>query len=217
MRCATATASARIQPSHHWMYPLSCNFARHCTASASSWTFISGGLRPLRMLGFDAWHETGCNDQELSRISARKNCILLTRDCGLLKRGELIFGYFVRASEPRQQLLEVLRRFKLFRAAAPFQRCLRCNDLLRSVSEESIRDRLPPRTVQYYHQFQLCPGCHRVYWAAGNRLNSVEISGITGSIRCFCGMSGSLKAVQTRTQIRQRKITPPPIPRSKET
>jgi uncharacterized protein len=122
----------------------------------------------LRMLGFDAWFEINCDDRELSRISARENRVLLTRDRGLLKRGEVTYGYFVRATEPRQQLLEVVRRFNLSPAAAPFRRCLRCNVLLQPVSKELIRDRLPPRTAQCYRQFQICPGCDRVYWAGSH-------------------------------------------------
>ena len=118
----------------------------------------------LRMLGFDAFYETRCDDQELSRISAQEKRILLTRDRGLLKRGEVTFGYFVRATVPRGQLLEVLRRFNLFRSVAPFQRCLRCNSLLQPISKESILDRLPPRTAECYHQFQICPRCDRLYW-----------------------------------------------------
>jgi uncharacterized protein with PIN domain len=70
----------------------------------------------------------------------------------------------VLATEPRSQLLEVLRRFNLFRSAMPFQRCLRCNALLQPIAKESIRARLPPRTAEYYHQFQICPGCDRLYW-----------------------------------------------------
>ncbi len=122
----------------------------------------------LRMLGFDALYEVACGDRGLSRISARQSRILLTRDRGLLKRGEVTYGYFVRATEPRRQLVEVLRRFNLFRAASPFQRCLRCNVLLQPVSRESIRDRLPPRTAQCYHEFRVCSGCDRLYWAGSH-------------------------------------------------
>jgi uncharacterized protein len=118
----------------------------------------------LRMLGFDALYKTSCDDQELSRISTDEKRILLTRDRGLLKRAEVTYGYFVRPTEPRRQLLEVFRRFNLFRSVAPFQRCLRCNALLQPISKESIRDRLPPRTAECYHQFQICPGCERLYW-----------------------------------------------------
>jgi len=122
----------------------------------------------LRMLGFDVLYEISCDDQDLSRISARQNRILLTRDRGLLKRGEVTYGYFVRGTEPRKQLVEILRRFNLFRAVAPFQRCLRCNSLLQPVSKESISDRLPRRTGQYYNDFRICPSCDRIYWAGSH-------------------------------------------------
>jgi len=118
----------------------------------------------LRMLGFDALYETACEDHELSRISAHQTRILLTRDRGLLGRGEVTYGCFVRATEPRRQLREVLRRFHLFGFARPFERCLRCNARLQPVSKESILDRLPPRTAECYHEFQICPDCDRLYW-----------------------------------------------------
>jgi uncharacterized protein with PIN domain len=122
----------------------------------------------LRMLGFDALYEIGCDDRKLSRIAACESRILLTRDRGLLKRGQVTYGYFVRATEPRLQLAEVLGRFNLSRAAVPFQRCLRCNTLLQPISKESICDRLPPRTAQAYHDFRICPGCDRLYWAGSH-------------------------------------------------
>src|SRR6516162_6531025 len=100
----------------------------------------------LRMLDFDVVYQDRCDDEELAHTSAVEHRILLTRDRGLLKRGEVIWGLFVRATEPRAQLLEVLRRFNLFHLAEPFRRCLRCNSLLQQVPKESIHDRLPPRT-----------------------------------------------------------------------
>ena len=78
------------------------------------------------MLGFDVVYQNRCDDEELAHTSAAEHRILLTRDRGLLKRGEVIWGYFVRATEPRAQLFEVLRRFNLFHLAEPFRRCLRC-------------------------------------------------------------------------------------------
>ena len=123
----------------------------------------------LRMLGFDVLYRTRCDDEELAHTSAAEHRILLTRDQGLLKRGEVIWGYFVRATEPRAQLVEVLRRFNLFHLAAPFQRCLRCNALLQPIAKESIQDRLPPRTAQSYDDFRVCPSCDRVYWAGSHQ------------------------------------------------
>jgi uncharacterized protein with PIN domain len=122
----------------------------------------------LRMLGFDTLYQSRCDDQDLSHTSASQDRVLLTRDRGLLKRGEVIYGYFVRATEPRRQLLEVLRRFNLFRLAAPFQRCLRCNCPLQPIAKESISDRLPRRTAERYNDFHICPSCNRLYWAGSH-------------------------------------------------
>jgi uncharacterized protein with PIN domain len=122
----------------------------------------------LRMFGFDVLYQNRCDDAELAHISAAEDRILLTRDLGLLKRGEVVWGYFVRATEPKEQLVEVLRRFNLFRLAAPFRRCLRCNALLQTVAKESIQDRLAPRTAQCYNDFRICPSCDRLYWAGSH-------------------------------------------------
>ena len=120
--------------------------------------------RYLRVLGFDALYQADGEDKELARASHDARRVLLTRDLGLLKRSEVVYGYFVRATEPKQQAVEVLRRFNLFAAAAPFRRCTQCNAELDSVAKESILDRLKPRTRQYYDRFRICPVCRRIYW-----------------------------------------------------
>ena len=122
----------------------------------------------LRLLGFDALYNTKRDDRDLSQISAHENRILLTRDCGLLKRGEVVHGCLVRTTEPKQQVIEVLRRFDLFSAVAPFRRCLRCNTVLNPVSKESILERLPPRTRENYEEFRTCPSCSRIYWGGSH-------------------------------------------------
>jgi uncharacterized protein with PIN domain len=122
----------------------------------------------LRLLGFDSLYQTYNDDKNLAHISHDEQRILLTRDCGLLKRSEVVYGYFVRATEARQQVIEVLRRFDLFNAVTPFRRCLRCNALLNPVAKASIIERLQPKTSQYYDEFRICPGCNRIYWAGSH-------------------------------------------------
>jgi uncharacterized protein with PIN domain len=70
----------------------------------------------------------------------------------------------VRATNSREQLEEVLQRFDLSGAIAPFSRCVHCNSLLRPTQKDLISDRLPPKTEQYYEEFHVCPGCERIYW-----------------------------------------------------
>src|SRR5690349_19937119 len=89
----------------------------------------------LRMLGMDVIHKVPSPDQELATISSREGRVLLTRDVGLLKRKEVRRGYFVRATNPRVQLAEVVKRFCLMDVIAPFTRCLRCNALLEHVDK----------------------------------------------------------------------------------
>jgi uncharacterized protein with PIN domain len=118
----------------------------------------------LRMLGFDAQYQNDFQDEELAHISAEHGRILLTRDRGLLKRNRVTHGYCVRSTRPRQQLLEVLRRFDLFRAVQPFRRCIRCNGLLEEVAKAEIREKLPPMARAHYERFRRCARCGQIYW-----------------------------------------------------
>ncbi len=118
----------------------------------------------LRMLGFDTYYQNDSSDDALVEISNTEGRMLLTRDVGILKRSAVKHGYFVRATHPRQQLLEVLERFNLFNATTPFQRCMRCNARLQPVAKELIVERLPPKVRSLYSEFHLCPNCGRIYW-----------------------------------------------------
>jgi uncharacterized protein len=118
----------------------------------------------LRLLGFDTLYRNDFNDLVLARVSIEGKRILLTRDRGLLKRGDITHGYCVRATDPEQQLIEVIRRFDLGRATTPFNRCLVCNSLLESVSKETVSERLVPKVREHYDDFHICRACDHIYW-----------------------------------------------------
>jgi uncharacterized protein with PIN domain/sulfur carrier protein ThiS len=118
----------------------------------------------LRLAGFDAEYRNDYSDHELVAISALGQRTLLTRDVGLLKHRSVIRGYFVRATQPAQQLVEILRAFDLVGRAAPFTRCVRCNSLLRAVPKDRVAHLLPPRTREHYQEFSRCPTCERIFW-----------------------------------------------------
>ena len=118
----------------------------------------------LRMLGFDTLYRNDYADEELAHISSTEDRILLTRDRGVLMRSVVTYGYYVRETNPQQQVVEVLRRFDLFGSVAPFQRCLRCNGLLSPVSKETIIDLLPPQIQQSVDEFHHCLECGQIYW-----------------------------------------------------
>ncbi len=118
----------------------------------------------LRMFGFNTLYRNDYPDEELAQISSSENRILLTRDRGLLKRNLVVHGYYVRQINPRQQLIEIIRRFQLMPKIAPLRRCIRCNGELQAVSKTSIADRLEPKTSELYDEFSLCPNCNQIYW-----------------------------------------------------
>jgi len=118
----------------------------------------------LRMLGFDTRYENFCDDDVLAHISAEEARILLTRDVGLLKRGVVTLGYFVRATQPEAQIAEVIHRYDLLGKIEPFVRCMRCNGLLAPASKDDVADQLPANVRDDYDEYRRCQSCGQVYW-----------------------------------------------------
>lgn len=122
----------------------------------------------LRMVGLDTLYRNCYTDEQLAEVSRGDRRILLTRDVGLLKRSAVTHGYFVRETDSRRQLAEIVRRFDLARLMRPFSRCMRCNGELESAAKEEVRGRIPPGAAELYNEFRLCPECGRVYWQGGH-------------------------------------------------
>jgi len=125
--------------------------------------------RLLRMLGFDALYRNDYEDEEIVEAAQHERRIILTRDRGLLMRGTVTHGYWVRTTAPITQAREVVRRFDLREQVQPLTRCLRCNGLLEPVAAEAVRDRVPPRTAAWCEQmgvreYRRCADCGQVYW-----------------------------------------------------
>ncbi|WP_346839340.1 Mut7-C RNAse domain-containing protein [Microbulbifer sp. SAOS-129_SWC] len=120
--------------------------------------------RYLRMLGFDTLFRADYDDDTLLQISVDERRILLSRDRGLLKRRRLQRGYFVRATQPRRQIAEVVERLQLQPAMRPFSRCIACNGTLRPVPRVQVVEQLPDNTRRYFNTFFQCESCRRIYW-----------------------------------------------------
>lgn len=118
----------------------------------------------LRLLGFDTLYRNDYEDEKLAEISYSQARILLTRDKGLLMRSLVTYGYYVRNTNPQQQIVEVLQRYDLFKLVSPFKRCLRCNGLLEPVDKQSIVDKLPETVRSQVDVFQRCQDCDHIYW-----------------------------------------------------
>jgi uncharacterized protein with PIN domain len=118
----------------------------------------------LRLFGFDTAHRPDTTDPDLIRQSISGSRILLTRDRGLLMWGPLIEGSFVRETDPRQQIEEVVERFALSEVAKPLTRCLVCNGVLQQLSYADAAPLVPGSVAETHTDFTTCPDCGRVYW-----------------------------------------------------
>ena len=118
----------------------------------------------LRLLGLDCVHRARFDDDDLARVAIEERRVLLSRDRRLLMRRAIVHGGFVHATDPMEQVPEVLHRFGAPEAVAPFTRCMACNGVLRAAARQDVDDRLQPDTREYYSEFRECPGCRRVFW-----------------------------------------------------
>lgn len=129
----------------------------------------------LRLAGLDASYRNDYQDEELAKRAAREGRVLLTRDQRLLMRSIIHVGYWVREKSPPKQLEEILKRFDLLARLRPFQRCVRCNTPLQSVTKDEVIHRLEPLTKKYYDEFRYCPVCDRVYWKGSHYEHMLEL------------------------------------------
>jgi len=118
----------------------------------------------LRLLGFDTIYRNDLEDDEIIQTSLSDHRVILTCDRGILKHSVVTHGYCLRSRKALEQATEVLNRFDLYNLAQPFSRCTVCNGELKSIDKEAIHSQLPARAAQYYHEFNQCAGCSRIYW-----------------------------------------------------
>lgn len=131
--------------------------------------------RYLRLLGFDCLYRNDYSDEMVAKISSEDERVVLTRDRSLLQRKIIVYGYFVRASIPRIQVHEVLKRFNLFHLIAPLSRCTQCNGKLTKIDKQKIAHRLKPLTKRYYTNFLICSGCGQIYWQGSHYKRAIQL------------------------------------------
>ena len=124
-------------------------------------------------MGFDTSYDRARADHTLAAISTKERRILLTRDKGLLKRKAVTRGYWLRNTEPRLQIAEVVEALDLYSAVRVFSRCMVCNHTLETVDEAIVRRELPAGRLG---RVSRCPGCGRLYWPGSHYDRLVDLT-----------------------------------------
>ena len=121
----------------------------------------------LRVMGYDTVFPRDCDDNGLVRIALREGRVLVTRDAGFSLRRAARQGQMrvlqIVDDDLRGQLRQLVRDLKLDLNGG-FSRCVRCNELLASVTKDDVSGRVPPYVFSTHENFMECLECRRVYW-----------------------------------------------------
>ena len=138
--------------------------------------------RYLRMLGFDSVYDPNMDDGDLIDLSLQQKRIILTRDLGILKQGRVTHGYFVRYTEPKSQLREVLLALDLTGQLQPFTRCMECNGTIHDADRDAVKDRVDPQIFGRFATFRQCGDCGKIYWRGSHYSDMLRlVSELTGT------------------------------------
>jgi uncharacterized protein with PIN domain len=118
----------------------------------------------LRMLGFDSLYDSGYDNAQIIENGVDERRIILTRSRELLKNARVTHGYWVRATDPRAQIEEVVGRLDLRSQFAPFTRCMECNGEITERPPAEVADQVPPKARERAQSLYQCNQCRRVYW-----------------------------------------------------
>jgi uncharacterized protein with PIN domain len=119
----------------------------------------------LRILGYDCTYHRSIDDGELVRIANAERRILLTRDAGIAESGKAWRCIYIENESYREQLRQLFRLLPIgVRTGKTLSRCLICNETLKEIGKEEIRDKVPPFVLETQDRFLICQKCSKIYW-----------------------------------------------------
>ena len=71
----------------------------------------------------------------------------------------------IRCERIKEQIQEVLKKFGLKPdTETMFTRCILCNEELRDLDKNKVKDKVPEYIYRTQEYFITCPKCKRIYW-----------------------------------------------------
>lgn len=119
--------------------------------------------RWLRILGFDTSYYVSDSIGSLIIESLREDRIIVTKRRG--KIDELKKVIVVNSNDVKMQLKEIMEKLDLvIDKDKMFMRCVLCNELLRKITKEEAKDKVPEYVFKIHTDFMTCIKCGRIYW-----------------------------------------------------
>ncbi|WP_457753273.1 DUF5615 family PIN-like protein [Thermococcus sp.] len=118
--------------------------------------------RWLRLYGYDTVYGIK-DDDEIIEIAKKEGRIILTRDEELAKRAKNVI--LIKSNKFEEQIKQLMRLGFTFNELFPENaRCPKCNGLIKEISKEKIKDKVPPGVYEKYNEFYICTECGQIYW-----------------------------------------------------
>lgn len=114
----------------------------------------------LRVLGFDVLYERLLDPHQVERL-ARQGYLVITRTRKFCRLPQV---FCPGSNDPMEQLREVAAAFISPDDVRPLQRCIRCNQLLESLTRGEAFGLVPDFVFETQTAFYRCAECNRIYW-----------------------------------------------------
>jgi len=120
----------------------------------------------LRILGFDTIYYREVEDNKLVTLAVKEKRRILTRKTSLKDRKDIKnLLLFIKENDPVKQLLEVIEHYNLkIKPHNVFTLCLICNQKLKEIPAELVKDKVPDYVAHTQKAFSICPHCKRIFW-----------------------------------------------------
>lgn len=141
-------------------------------------------VRLLRLIGIDTEYDKKLKDKAIVKRAEETGRAVLSRDVGLLKHGNLSYGYWLRSTDPDKQILEVLSYFDLAGSLNPFSRCLVCNGPLKFAEPNDVINEVPEGVKSWSEEYRRCQDCEKIYWKGSHFRDLQEkVKSIRGALK----------------------------------
>jgi uncharacterized protein with PIN domain len=130
--------------------------------------------RWLRICGYQTEFYKDVSDQELIIKAKEKDLILLTKDQTLFRKAtkKNVKAFIVTGKNDEEKIASVAKEFSLT-LNPKMARCTKCGSELYRVLKKSVKNVVPPGSIDMYNDYWRCKSCAKVYWR-GSHWKKIE-------------------------------------------